>query len=648
MIYLNANNTITNPDLGFAGNYNDGVYHHAGFFRDASDGIWKVFDNYLPEPDANSYIDTTNTSFHVANYQSNTLNAGNTSTNWFIANTGGTYVTGTVNAASYTVGTSTIANSTGVYSGVVNATTISTGSVNVVNSSGLTTTANVNIGAAGELILTAGAGIYANGGLGSAGQVLTSNATSVYWASPAASGVTSVGTGNGLSGGPITSTGTVSVLANSGITANSTGLFVTQGTGAVVNSTGVHVNSTYIGTLSANNTTYVNGKTEGNLNVNSATYATSAGSATNATYATSAGSATNASAATNATYATSAGSATNASAATNATTANNVGGRFGYEFSWGHDFDHGNFTNFNTFLNTKYFGAHFVQGTTNGPGHSGAAQYYHQRMSLGGNYDNYSLQFAIPRNLTDSYLYYRNEEGGSASSWYKIRAGYADSAGSATNATYATSAGSATNATYATSSGSATNASAATNATYATSAGSSTESGRMDGTLLTSATMSGGSYGYTGFTSSYKFYTVYFYNMVPVNNDVSLHWRMYSGGAYQTASYYTESFYNDNGGSGGTSSLNAAQGFMSAPTGQIKNDGNQGIYGYMLFPDPTNTSFYKNVKWWVWCGGYYNSNPYNINGMTNWRGGTGSITGFQLYFTAGNISKGEIRIYGSN
>lgn len=100
----------------------------------------------------------------------------------------------------------------------------------------------------------------------------------------------SISSGNGLTGGgDISSTRTLSVVS---------------GTGTVVNATGVHVNSTYIGTISSNNTTYVNGKTEGNLNVNSATYATSAGSATNA------------SAATNATYATSAGSATNATTAT--------------------------------------------------------------------------------------------------------------------------------------------------------------------------------------------------------------------------------------------------------------------------------------------------------------------------------------------
>jgi hypothetical protein len=84
--------------------------------------------------------------------------------------------------------------------------------------------------------------IYANGSIGSAGQTLHTNGTSVYWAADD-QGVTSVATGNGLTGGTITATGTVSVLANNGIVANSTGIFVNAGTGLVSNSTGVHMAS---------------------------------------------------------------------------------------------------------------------------------------------------------------------------------------------------------------------------------------------------------------------------------------------------------------------------------------------------------------------------------------------------------------------
>lgn len=98
------------------------------------------------------------------------------------------------------------------------------------------------------------AGVIANGSLGTSGHVLHSNGTSTYWAADD-QGVTSVATGDGLTGGPITATGTVSVLANNGITANATGLFVGQGTGTVVNATGVHVNASYIATIAANSAT---------------------------------------------------------------------------------------------------------------------------------------------------------------------------------------------------------------------------------------------------------------------------------------------------------------------------------------------------------------------------------------------------------
>lgn len=62
-----------NIDFGFVGNYNDGVYKHAGLFRDASDGRFKVFDSYLPEPDANTNINTSDPSFTLATFQANTF-----------------------------------------------------------------------------------------------------------------------------------------------------------------------------------------------------------------------------------------------------------------------------------------------------------------------------------------------------------------------------------------------------------------------------------------------------------------------------------------------------------------------------------------------------------------------------------------------
>ena len=73
MIYLNNGSPSANPDLGIAFNYNDGVYHNAGFFRDATDGTFKVFDNYDPAPDANIFINTAHASFRLANLSATTL-----------------------------------------------------------------------------------------------------------------------------------------------------------------------------------------------------------------------------------------------------------------------------------------------------------------------------------------------------------------------------------------------------------------------------------------------------------------------------------------------------------------------------------------------------------------------------------------------
>ena len=95
--------------------------------------------------------------------------------------------------------------------------------------------------------------ISANGGLGSAGQVLTSNGTSTFWSTVSSGGgtVTSVGSGNGLTGGPITGSGSLSVLANTGLFANNNGLFV--------NATSIAVGTLAVGRGGTGATTFTSG-----------------------------------------------------------------------------------------------------------------------------------------------------------------------------------------------------------------------------------------------------------------------------------------------------------------------------------------------------------------------------------------------------
>ena len=67
-----------NPDLGWAaGRYTDNTYAHAGFFRDATDGTFKVFDGYVPEPDESAFIDTSHNTFALASFAAATVTAEN-------------------------------------------------------------------------------------------------------------------------------------------------------------------------------------------------------------------------------------------------------------------------------------------------------------------------------------------------------------------------------------------------------------------------------------------------------------------------------------------------------------------------------------------------------------------------------------------
>ena len=81
MIYLNnlesAGSPIIAVDLGFAFNYNDssGGYAHGGLFRDATDGRFKFYGGYGPEPDSDLDIDVDHPTFGLRDLQVRTLYA---------------------------------------------------------------------------------------------------------------------------------------------------------------------------------------------------------------------------------------------------------------------------------------------------------------------------------------------------------------------------------------------------------------------------------------------------------------------------------------------------------------------------------------------------------------------------------------------
>ena len=99
---------------------------------------------------------------------------------------------------------------------------------------------------------------------------------------------------------------------------------------------------------------------------------------------------------------------------------------------------HSTRTTFDASTPSYGFGYRFVQGSTNGPG-TGGSQFYSWYIGLGDQYPatgagSYGAMFAVDRNVSTPYLSVRYNENNGFTSWRKMYAGYADSAGSVSGA----------------------------------------------------------------------------------------------------------------------------------------------------------------------------------------------------------------------
>jgi len=102
MLRLNAGLSTPTPDIGFVGFYTDGQGFdwggeiitwggeniawdisdaYTGFFRDSTDGIWKVFESYAPNPDNDYEIDINDSTFKIADFQTDKLYVNNINVN---------------------------------------------------------------------------------------------------------------------------------------------------------------------------------------------------------------------------------------------------------------------------------------------------------------------------------------------------------------------------------------------------------------------------------------------------------------------------------------------------------------------------------------------------------------------------------------
>jgi hypothetical protein len=68
IISLARSNALDTLDIGFYGTFNDGATKYSGLFRDATDGVYRLFSGQIPEP--TTTVDTANVNFAYATLQS--------------------------------------------------------------------------------------------------------------------------------------------------------------------------------------------------------------------------------------------------------------------------------------------------------------------------------------------------------------------------------------------------------------------------------------------------------------------------------------------------------------------------------------------------------------------------------------------------
>jgi hypothetical protein len=68
IISLARANALNTLDIGFYGTFNDGATKYSGLFRDATDGVYRLFAGQIPEP--TTTVDTANVNFAYATLQS--------------------------------------------------------------------------------------------------------------------------------------------------------------------------------------------------------------------------------------------------------------------------------------------------------------------------------------------------------------------------------------------------------------------------------------------------------------------------------------------------------------------------------------------------------------------------------------------------
>ena len=157
IIYLADNNPADTVDIGFVGSFNNVIrYQHTGFVRDATDGVWKLFANVVPEP--TTTIDFTNATYAnllVGNITTTTVGAS------LINSTGNVLATGLSVFGNVALGSLASPGSLNTLAGNVSIQGVSS-MLNVIGNIIVNNTAISSSNVTGAIVTTGGIGVGGN------------------------------------------------------------------------------------------------------------------------------------------------------------------------------------------------------------------------------------------------------------------------------------------------------------------------------------------------------------------------------------------------------------------------------------------------------------------------------------------------------
>jgi hypothetical protein len=142
----------------------------------------------------------------------------------------------------------------------------------------------------------------------------------------------------------------------------------------------------------------------------------------------------------------------------------------------------------------------------------------------------------------------------------------------------------------------------------------------------------------TSLTSTYNEYEIVYENMIPATDNDVLELQVHSGGAFKTTSYRSTAVI----ASTSVSAVNQTS-YIQLSNANVRT-GTNGVSGRLIVFTPSNTSA---PKFFVGTWGHDNGANALIGSTSGeWNGGNGAVDGFQILFGGGNITSGNVYIYG--